>query len=75
MDEVANAIWIEGTYDKVLRKGAELGLPPIDRKVFWLLLTIGLDTSLASPLNLLLLTLDAEIERIASCAGAPERGI
>jgi hypothetical protein len=37
MDEIKRAIWLEGLYLKTLGRAARLGLPPIDRKAFWLL--------------------------------------
>ena len=37
MDEVNTAIWLEGFYLEILGRAARLGLPPIDRKAFLLL--------------------------------------
>jgi hypothetical protein len=44
MDEVKTAIWLEGFYIETLGQAARLGLPPIDRKAFLLLVAGELAT-------------------------------
>ena len=44
MDEVKTAIWFEGLSLRTLARAARLGLPPIDRKAFWLLVAGELAT-------------------------------
>ena len=47
MDEVNTAIWLEGFYLETLGRAARRGLPPIDRKAFWLLVAGELATQVS----------------------------